>query len=249
MKKYYTVRFDDICPTMDWKQFERAKTLMHEYSIKPLIGVIPNNEDKDQMIDAEIGDFWNYIKELQNSGWEIALHGYTHVYNQDFPRTILCGRKHSEFAGNSYEDQFKRIINGKAILEQHGIKTDIFFAPAHTYDNNTLKALYAAGFKYISDGMSCYPYIQEGITCIPCRSSGIPGRFLGKYNVAVCHSSEWGRNKPNDYNELKRFCEQHKADLVDFKVLKRAKAKNAILQKIDERIFIFVLKIKNFIRR
>ena len=39
--KYFFVRFDDICPTMDWEQFGRAAELMDKYDIKPLIGVIP----------------------------------------------------------------------------------------------------------------------------------------------------------------------------------------------------------------
>lgn len=248
MRRFFTVRFDDICPTMDWKQFERAKALMDEYGIKPLIGVIPNNEDPDQMVDSANIDFWKQIKKLQDSGWEIALHGYTHVYNQEKPKTLLCGRKHSEFAGNSLDYQFDLLRKGKEILEQNGIKTDIFFAPAHTYDVNTLKALHKAGFRYLSDGMSCYPYYQKGIKCIPCRSCGIPGRFLGRYNIAVCHSSEWGNTKPNDYIELKNFCEEHKVDLVNFSFFKKAKVRNTFLQKIDEHLFIFFMNLKKRIR-
>lgn len=36
------VRFDDICPTMNWEQWNRAVTVLERYNVKPLIGVIPD---------------------------------------------------------------------------------------------------------------------------------------------------------------------------------------------------------------
>lgn len=36
------VRFDDICPTMDWEQWKRAVKILKRYDVKPLIGVIPD---------------------------------------------------------------------------------------------------------------------------------------------------------------------------------------------------------------
>ena len=160
LKKYCSVRFDDLCPTMNKKQFEKAFELMEINNIKPLLGVVPNNQDIDLMIDEPNDNFWDYIKMKQNQGCEIAMHGYSHVYNQERPMTMICGKKHSEFAGNTYDDQFKKIKLGKEILNSHGIYTDIFFAPAHTYDKNTLKALKANGFKYMCDGLSNKPFKQ-----------------------------------------------------------------------------------------
>ena len=39
------IRFDDICPTMNFEEFDKAIDLMDELDIKPLIGVIPKCED------------------------------------------------------------------------------------------------------------------------------------------------------------------------------------------------------------
>ena len=39
------VRMDDIAPGMDWKKFNDFKELLDEYGIKPLIGVVPDNQD------------------------------------------------------------------------------------------------------------------------------------------------------------------------------------------------------------
>ena len=58
----------------------------------------------------------------------------------------------SEFAGLGFEQQFAMLEKGKAILESHGIKTDIFMAPAHSYDRNTLNALQKLGFTKMTDG-------------------------------------------------------------------------------------------------
>lgn len=45
------VRFDDICPTMDFVQFKRATDLLDQYEVKPLIGVIPDCKDPDLDIE------------------------------------------------------------------------------------------------------------------------------------------------------------------------------------------------------
>lgn len=47
------IRFDDICPTMDFKQFHIAETMMDEYQVKPLIGVVPDCKDADLQISDE----------------------------------------------------------------------------------------------------------------------------------------------------------------------------------------------------
>ena len=143
------VRMDDITPNMDWKKFLEFKMLLDKHGIRPLIGVVPDNRDENLNREAENGkgrerkgtaEFWEYIRSLQSQGWVIAMHGYQHVYTQKkggmFPLNDF-----SEFAGLGFEQQFAMLEKGKDILESHGIKTDIFMAPAHSYDRNTLKAL------------------------------------------------------------------------------------------------------------
>ena len=73
-----TVRMDDITPNMDWEKFLEFKALLDEHGIRPLIGVVPDNRDENLNRGAEtgkapgrekIGDFWEYIRALQNEGW------------------------------------------------------------------------------------------------------------------------------------------------------------------------------------
>ena len=146
-----SIRMDDITPDMDWEKFLRFKALCDSHHIKPLIGIVPHNRDKNLSIDAPRDDFWEYVRQLQSQGWTVAQHGFDHIYRTKkmgcFPLNRL-----SEFAGLGYDAQYERLKNGKLILEANNIKTDIFMAPAHSYDKNTLKALKALGFSKITDG-------------------------------------------------------------------------------------------------
>jgi predicted deacetylase len=163
---YIAIRMDDITPDMDYAKFLRFKELCDRYQVKPLIGVVPDNRDKMLQIDEKRADFWEYVLKLQAEGWTIAQHGVYHVYTTKkmgcFPLNRL-----SEFAGLPYDKQYEMLLYGKDILEKNGIKTDIFMAPAHSYDKNTLRALKNLGFTKITDGFGEMPYIKNGITYYP----------------------------------------------------------------------------------
>ena len=59
------------------------------------------------------------------------------------------------------------IARGKQILEEHGVHTDLFMAPAHSYDRNTLRALKENGFQALTDGFGEQPYLWQGLTFYP----------------------------------------------------------------------------------
>lgn len=247
MKVCY-VRFDDVCPTMDMKQFMKAVCLMDEFGIKPLIGLIPDNLDPNQMLAEPASDYWKMIKELEKKGWSIALHGLHHVYNKENPRTIICGRKHSEFAGNSVNDQIESIRKGKEILEHNGIFTDVFFAPAHTYDKNTLIALNRNGFRINCDCASVFPYQQNGIKCIPCRNGGVPRKLKKGINSIVCHTNEWNDDdKKEEFERLRAFCERNNRFITSFHDVSKIKEHSFVVQKITEKLYLAFEKIKSLI--
>lgn len=164
------VRLDDITPDMDWERFFAFKELLDRYQIKPLIGVVPDNQDahlikKDKSAKAP-EDFPGYLKELKEEGWQIAMHGYQHIYTTSagglFPLNDF-----SEFAGLPFEKQSDMLRAGREQLLEQGIETDIFMAPAHSYDKNTLRALKENGFFKITDGFGSRPYLFGGITFYP----------------------------------------------------------------------------------
>lgn len=162
------IRIDDITENMDWQKFLRFKGLLDRYGIKPLIGVVPDNQDDMLNIskDGAPEDFWAYIKELQEDGFTIAMHGVNHIYTTkkggNFPLNHF-----SEFAGLPYEEQLELLSYGVDIFNQHDIATDIFMAPGHSFDDNTLKALKLLGFTKITDGFGKNPYNYKGFTFYP----------------------------------------------------------------------------------
>ena len=45
MSTKISIRMDDITPDMDWTKFMRFKALCDKYRIRPLVGVVPDNQD------------------------------------------------------------------------------------------------------------------------------------------------------------------------------------------------------------
>lgn len=241
MKRIYIlIRFDDICPTMNFKQFSRALKVLRKKGVKPLLGVIPDCKDPDLQIEKTKEDFWNWLKDLQNEGYAIAMHGYQHVFTTR-SRGVVTRRAISEFSGHSLAEQIDKIKAGKDVLNSHGISTDIFFAPAHSYDENTLIALEQNGFKYMSDGKSSRPYMWHGIKCLPARSSGCPSITRSGLYTAVFHAHEWARaDKANDYYALEELVNTHYKSIVSFDEYKAIKCGSYRFERLKEKLFVFI---------
>lgn len=232
--KYITFRMDDICPQMDMDKFMVYKLLFDEYGIKPLLGVVPDNQDDFLKLNDDDPDFWPKIKKLQEDGWTIAQHGYQHVYCSD-AEGILTQRKLSEFAGLSYEDQVEKILAGKKILETHELHTDIFMAPGHSFDETTLRALKDCGFKYVTDGKSSLPYMYYGLKFIPCRY-GVPLNLPG-INTWCIHA-----NTSTD-KDLNRIIQSLKSkNAYSFEEVQCIPCASTSFCKKEERIFDFFVK-------
>lgn len=161
-----SIRLDDITPDMNWSNFDRFKSLLDKYNIKALLGIVPENRDPKLMINLPRRDFWDYMKNLEKEGWTLAMHGFHHEYTTH-DGGLLPLNRNSEFAGLPLERQETMIRSGKMILEKNGITTDIFMAPSHSYDLNTIKALKKNGFTAITDGFGDVPYMWEDMIFYP----------------------------------------------------------------------------------
>ena len=211
------IRMDDITPNMDWEKFNRFKALLDEYDIKPLIGVVPDNADPHLNICESFElDFWDYVKDLQNAGWIIAMHGMSHIY------TTLKGgmfplNNFSEFAGLPYDEQLELLGYGVDIFNSHGIETDIFMAPAHSYDVNTLSALKSLGFTKITDGFGNEPYYYRGMTFYPIsfkRSRTLKG---GEgYSTFVYHANEMNDKDFESFEHLLKRNSNDNFEVISF---------------------------------
>ncbi|MBR1792391.1 MAG: DUF2334 domain-containing protein [Bacteroidales bacterium] len=158
--------------------------LLDTYSIRPLVGIIPHNEDPQQMIDAEDNNFWDKARHWQEKGWTIALHGYSHRYISDKGMQGLNPIwKRSEFAGVSLSMQCDKIREGINVLRGQSVSPWCFFAPSHTFDENTLAALrQESDIRIISDTIATKPYRYSDFVFIPqfggsCRSMVLNGIY------------------------------------------------------------------------
>ena len=162
------IRIDDISSHMNWKLMKKSEALFDEYNIKPLLGVIPNNKDREFLSYEENDNFWQQVRNWQSKGWEIAMHGFTHVYDTETNKKDFFGYGgKSEFFGHSLEDQINKISNGLKIFQSEGVKIRSFFAPNHTYDLNTFKALKINKLNNIIDGYGFFPYTEYDIQFVP----------------------------------------------------------------------------------
>ena len=103
------IRFDDIAENMNWHLMAKCEKIFDELNIKPVMGVIPNNQDKDLLVYPKKENFWQIVKKWQLKGWEIAMHGYNHIYDNDTNKKDFFeyGGK-SEFYGHSLDSQLKK---------------------------------------------------------------------------------------------------------------------------------------------
>ncbi|HHY99565.1 MAG TPA: DUF2334 domain-containing protein [Tissierellia bacterium] len=226
----YIMRLDDACEKMDVEKWNRMEELLDKYNIKPLVGVIPHCEDP--MMDQYQTDssFWEKVHRWKNKGWTIALHGYNHVYSTE------CGginpvNKRSEFAGLPLERQKEKIKKGVMILNEHGIYPKVFFAPSHTFDENTLTALKEeTEIRIISDTIAWNSYKKDEFTFVPQQSGRV--RKLPLKTVTFCYHPNVMSEQDFDY--LEKFLIENR--FSDFSIEAAARKQN-VFEKILQRIY------------
>ena len=208
MSMKIAVRMDDITPDMNWENFNFFLALFEKTGITPLLGIVPDNKDNSLSREAPHKDFYEVMKALEKKGFTLAMHGCHHVYSTK-SGGLFPLNKYSEFAGLPYDKQKELLKYGKEKLKANGIETDIFMAPAHSYDKNTLKALKELGFTKITDGFGKHPYIYRGLAFYPI-SFRLAGSFKKKTGVTtmVIHANTVNEAAKDGYEKI--FKEQAK---------------------------------------
>jgi predicted deacetylase len=162
----YLLRFDDICPTMNWNTWTDIESVLTEHRIKPILAVIPDNQDPTLMIDQPAANFWDRVRTWQSAGWTIALHGYQHRYVTT-DGGILRLKNASEFAGLSRQDQAAKLRAGIDIFAREGVRAEAWVAPGHSFDQLTVSLLGELGVHVIVDGFARFPFVTDGVTWVP----------------------------------------------------------------------------------
>ncbi len=210
----YFFRLDDIAPNMDWDDFKRIVHIFKKYDVRPLLAVIPDNQDTELLKHPLNHEFLIIIGGLKRNGWIIAQHGYRHVYRNQNGGILNINSK-SEFAGLNFETQRQMTENGKKILEEKFGDINTFIAPAHSFDKNTVIALSANDFKYISDGIALYPFKKWGITWLP-QIFWHPRKFpVGLITFALHPNSINSR----ELDVLEKFIHENRSEIGNFSEL------------------------------
>jgi Uncharacterized protein conserved in bacteria (DUF2334) len=168
----------------------RVEQLLLKWDIRPLIAVVPDNQDEFLRVDRPDPRFWDRVRDWQERGWTVAMHGYQHVYETD--RAGLLGlNDRSEFAGLPISKQEEKLQRGLAAFAREGITPSVWVAPSHSFDQATLIALRNVGLRVISDGFSLFPHTDtSGTVWIPQQLWRFYNMPAGVWTVC-CHSNGW----------------------------------------------------------
>ena len=207
------IRFDDIAANMNWSFMKKCENLFDKFNIKPLLGVIPHNQDKELEAYEKNENFWDQVRTWQKKGWEISMHGFSHVYDQETNKKDYFGYGgRSEFCGHDFEAQELLIKKGLQIFKQEKINIRSFFAPNHTYDKNTFSALKKLDVKYIIDGYGLIPYTENSINFVPqlfYKEIMLP---FGIQSTQI-HLNYWDIK---DYNKFEKFVIENHSKIINF---------------------------------
>ena len=239
------IRLDDIAENMNWDLMEKSELLFEEYGIKPILGVIPNNKDNELLSYSKKNNFWEQVRNWRDKGWEIAMHGYTHVYDK------ICKNEDyfnygggSEFCGHTLETQISRIKNGLQKFKNEKIKIRSFFAPNHTYDKNTFIALKNFRINEVIDGYGLMPYIENDIKFIPQLFYKVFALPFGIQTLQI-HLNYW---EQKDFDNFEKFIKKHSNKIITYDQA-ITKTNNSFFYKFINTSTKIILRIKRAIKK
>ena len=225
------IRLDDVAENMNWDLMKKSELLFEKYEIKPVLGVIPNNKDKELLSHPKADDFWQMLRNWKDKGWEISMHGYTHVYDKNTnKKDYFKYGGDSEFCGHSLTTQMSRIENGLKKFRDEKIKIRSFFAPNHTYDKNTFAALKNSGINEVIDGYGLMPYTENQIKFVPQLFYKVFALPFGIQTTQI-HLNYW---KQKEFDDFERFVDNNYKKIITY---------NQALKKINDNIFYTLINL------
>lgn len=210
MSASYLLRFDDICPTMNWEIWYRVEEILSANNIKPLMAVIPDNQDECLQFSPTNPAFWDHVRRWQQAGWAIGMHGYQHRY-ETADSGILGLNRFSEFAGLPYDEQEAKIRRSLEIFHGEQVWPKVWVAPGCSFDHNTLKALKKHGISIVSDGYFLFPHVDASeMMWVPHQIWRFRARPIGVWTVGLHHN--WWAD--HDIRHFRRGVEAYKPSIT-----------------------------------
>ena len=190
MPAQYLIRFDDICPTMRWDMWDAIEEALDHRDAKPILAVVPDNQDAELRLEPARTDFWERVRAWQAKGWTIGLHGYQHKYVNRDPGLMGISRN-SEFAGLPRGEQRAKLDAALAIFARERVRPELWIAPSHSFDETTLDLLAGMGMDTVSDGFAFHPWVDaRGLLWIPQQMWRFRPLPFGAWTVCY-HHNRW----------------------------------------------------------
>jgi hypothetical protein len=182
----FILRFDDICPTMNWRAWLQVEESLREAEVGALLAIVPDNRDPKL--------------EIASTATNFGLHGYQHVYVTK-KRGLVGRRALSEFAGLGVEEQRRKLTGGFQIFKREGVRPTVWVAPGHTFDKITVSILPEVNIHIISDGFFRFPHRDgKGVYWIPQQLWSLRPVPSGVWTVCY-HVNEWGQAELQQFRE------------------------------------------------
>lgn len=239
----FLLRLDDASEYRNKSNWQKIENLLDKHNIKPIVGVIPNNRDESFLKKYQKDkNFWEKVIEWRNKGWTIAIHGYNHIPETDIGGVNPINKK-SEFAGLPLELQREKIREGVKIFNEKGIESKIFFAPFHTFDLNTLKAIQLESkIRIINDTIANDIYKYNEFYFIPQQAGSV--RNLPLKIVTFCyHPNEM---KAKDFDKLDLFLTKNINKFITFEEINLRDRKINIYDRTLKFVYFSLRKFRNF---
>lgn len=238
----YLLRLDDASEYMDVDKWNKLEILLDKYNIKPIVGVIPKNQDTALVSKYQKNSsFWDKVAVWNLKGWTIAIHGYTHVYSSNSGGINPVNLK-SEFAGLPLNVQEEKIKQGIQVFKQHQLNPKIFFAPSHTFDMNTLKALKKeSNIRIICDTVANDVYKMRNFYFIP-QQSGHVRNLPFKVTTFCYHPNNMG---DTHFELLEKFIKKNIDKLGSFEDLTFKERKLDLFDKVLKKMYFLTRAVRS----
>jgi predicted deacetylase len=249
MKARYIFRLDDATSFMDTKKWKAIEEIFQQYGIVPIVAVTPDNRDPDLMYQELNPNFWKLIKEWEDKGWEIAMHGYQHLYHKVNRKELLFPYyDRSEFAGLTFKKQQEKIRKSIDIFRKNGFDPKVWVAPSHSFDCKTLRALLCeTNINIVSDGIAQYPFHERSFYFIPQQLWSVKKKKYGVWTICL-HPDTMSYEDIEQFKYDLSISQIYKA-ATSVKGLNMTRRQKSVNDKIYSFLFWRLYDIKSWLRR
>lgn len=232
----YLIRMDDACPTMHKERWDRLESILDLHKICPVVAVVPDNNDSALNIQSEDPKFWDKVRNWQDKGWSIAMHGETHLMRPTDAEQILPFYKRSEFSGLSIDEQREKIRNAKKIFDREKVVVETWIAPAHCFDWLTLEALKKeTSIKVISDSIATRVYFRKDFYWVPQQLWAFRNLPFGLWTICL-HPNQMDDSA---FEDFERDIIRYKNKILDFSDVQLLDRRRNFIDRVVNAIYWF----------